>query len=88
MYPFPDDPRPVFEDLNGVDTTTLYMPPYTGAFYFYVEPNTFAEFEFVAQSNTGTTSGSVFIEGSSGTKYFGFFAPSAGELQWITIKKR
>ncbi len=71
---------------NSQPTVTMFMPPYTGAFYFYVEPNTFAEFEFIAQSSSGTTSGSVFIEGSSGAKYFGFYAPGAGELQWITIK--
>jgi len=71
---------------NGASKATLFMPMETAAFYLYVEPNAFSEFEFVVQSNTGTSSGSVFIQGDAGAKYFGFYAPGAGEILWISIE--
>jgi len=71
---------------NSESKVTLFMPPETAAFYLYVEPNTFAEFEFVVQSNTGASSGIVFIHGSAGAKYFGFYAPGAGEILWISVE--
>jgi hypothetical protein len=70
-----------FRDGNSV---TLTMPPNTGAFQMYVEPNSFSVFDFTAVSNGGTTSGTVAIDGDGGAKYFGFYA-AGGVLHSITI---
>jgi len=64
---------------------TLTMPADTGAFYFYAEPNTFADFAFEAVAQDGTSSGEVIINGSYGAKYFGFYGTGGDTVDSITV---
>jgi hypothetical protein len=70
---------------DDADTLTLIMPPQTGAFYMYVEPNAFGLFEFVVETDSGTSSGTVNIEGSAGATYFGFWGAGGGQIVSITV---
>ncbi|NNF42624.1 MAG: hypothetical protein HKN62_06190 [Phycisphaerales bacterium] len=70
----------------GADPIRIAMPPDIGAFYLYVEPNNFGLFEFTAESDTGTSSGVVAIEGSAGARYFGFHVPGAGSLTGVSVR--
>jgi hypothetical protein len=63
---------------------TLTLPPGTVAFYFYLEPNPFAEFFFEAIGD-GESSGPVGINGFEGARGFGFHN-DAGTIAAILIK--
>jgi hypothetical protein len=69
----------------GQTTVTLSMPPNTNAFYLYVEPNTFGEFDVMATATDGTNSGLIPVDGFAGARYFGFYASDAVSLATITI---
>lgn len=66
-------------------TTTLTLPPRTGAFYFYAEPQQFATFSITATTGEGSTSGAVSVVGESGARYFGFYATGATPITKITV---
>jgi hypothetical protein len=69
---------------NGAAAVTLTLPDDTAAFYFYVEPNIFATFQFEAVHSDGTSSGPISIAGFAGAHYFGFYS-ACGTLDSITI---
>lgn len=70
---------------SGGTSLTISLPPDTGAFYFYAEPNSYDWFSFTATTQDGTTSGAVSVFGSSGATYFGFYSPVDSPLQTISI---
>ncbi len=61
------------------------MPPDTGAFYFYAEPNPFGVFLITATADDGTTSGPVSVEGHSGAKYYGFYGTDGSHITSISV---
>lgn len=70
---------------QGATSLTLTMPPDTGAFYFYAEPNPFAVFLITATADDGTTSGPIAVDGSSGAKYYGFYGTSGANIVSIDV---
>lgn len=76
----------------GQTSQVLTMPPGTGAFYFYAEPNLqTVPFTFQATAHDGTTSGPISITGwpigigIEGARYFGFYATGGDTLATITV---
>jgi hypothetical protein len=59
---------------DGSLETTIMLPPNTGAFYLYAEPNIFQDFSVSATAQDGTTSGPLTVQGDSGAQFFGFYA--------------
>ena len=70
---------------KGARSLTLTLPPNTGAFAFYVEPNNFSTFNVTASSQDDTTSGAVPVEGFAGATYFGFYGVGDATIASITI---
>ncbi len=69
---------------KGEETLTLTLPQNTSAFYFYVQPNCdHGWFEVIADD--GTSSGSIFIDWSTGAEYFGFYGIDGDAVSAITI---
>jgi hypothetical protein len=68
---------PVF--TTGNDTLTLYLPPFAGAFYLYVEPGNIGIFSITATANSGTTSGPVMVTTPAGATGFGFYTTEDNE---------
>jgi hypothetical protein len=66
-------------------TLTMTLPPNTGAFYFYAEPNPFATFDVTATAQDGTTSGPIPVSGFAGAKYFGFYGTGGATIASITV---
>lgn len=64
---------------------TITLPAGTKAFYFYAEPNQFAVLSVEATAQDGTTSGPISVDGTSGAKYFGFYATGTTTLESITV---
>jgi hypothetical protein len=64
---------------------TLTMPPKTGAFYFYSEPNPFAVYNIEAIADDGTSSGPIPVDGFAGAKYFGFYATEGRSVASIVV---
>ena len=52
---------------------TITLPPNTFAFYFYAQPNVFADFPITAVAD-GTSSGPIVVSGDAGATYFGFYS--------------
>ena len=59
----------------GATSTFMALPPDTGAFYFYAEPNPFQVFTITATSSDGSVFATVSqpVDGLSGAKYFGIY---------------
>lgn len=76
---FDDAPLP-----DGNLEITITLPPGTGAFYAYAEPNKFADYAINATANNGVTSGDVTVNGDGGARYFGFYATCGHTLHSIT----
>jgi hypothetical protein len=78
----------VYEDTtalpDGNFQITVTLPPDTGAFYAYVEPNLFKDYAINATSNNGVTSGDVTVNGNAGATYFGFYATCGHTIKSIT----
>ena len=70
---------------KGAQSLTLTLPPNTGAFAFYVEPNNFGTFNITATAQDSTTSGAVPVEGFAGARYFGFFGVGDATVTSVTI---
>nr|QNO56578.1 hypothetical protein DBGJEDGB_00010 [Methanosarcinales archaeon ANME-1 ERB7] len=70
---------------RGATSLTLTMPPDTGAFYFYAEPNPFATFLITATADDGTTSGPIAVTGHSGAKYYGFYGTAGSNIVSIDV---
>jgi PKD repeat protein len=74
---------PVF--FRGGDTLTLTLPINTRAFLFYVEPDNFGIFNFTVTTDSGTSSGSVGVNGTGGARGFGFYTAANDSIVSITI---
>jgi hypothetical protein len=70
--------------VSGV-SVLLTLPPATGAFYFYAEPNQFGTFTFEAIADDGTTSGPIAVLGSSGAQFFGFYVEEGSDAMIVAI---
>ncbi|HEY5835230.1 hypothetical protein [Streptomyces sp.] len=70
---------------TSATATTLTLPPRTGAFYLYAEPEQFATFSITATTGEGTTSGAVSVEGKAGARYFGFYSTGPTPITKITV---
>lgn len=62
---------------------TITLPPHTGAFYAYAEPDKFKDYDMSA-SSMGGTSGDITVAGDAGAKYFGFYVPCGRSITKIT----
>lgn len=69
---------------NGDIRVTVTLPPGTGAFYAYAEPNLFQDYDMSATAAGGATSGNITVYGDAGAKYFGFYATCGHTLHSIT----
>lgn len=69
---------------TGARSVTMTLPD-TNAFYFYAEPQQFANMTFTATTADGTTSGPVTVQGNSGARYFGFYTTGASPLTSIKV---
>jgi hypothetical protein len=69
---------------DGTFVITVTLPPGTGAFYAYAEPNLFADFSMNATAQNGVTSGDVTVHGQAGARYFGFYATCGHTLTKVT----
>ncbi|MBI5676889.1 MAG: IPTL-CTERM sorting domain-containing protein [Nitrospirae bacterium] len=67
---------------TGGQTITMTLPPATAAFYFYAEPNQFADFTINATADDGTTSGDITVNGSAAANGYAFY--SVGGASTIT----
>lgn len=68
---------------NGATSIALTLPPNTGAFYFYAEPNPFNVFNITATANDGTFL-TIPVNGSAGAAGWGFYT-TGGALTSITV---
>lgn len=79
----------VYEDdtalPDGSFEVTVTLPPGTGAFYGYAEPNLFEDFDMSATAQDGTTSGPMTVYGDAGAQYFGFYASCGHTLTSVTF---
>ena len=69
---------------NGEFEITVTLPPGTGAFYAYAEPNQFKDFDMSAQAEDGPSSGDLVVHGKAGARYFGFYAHCGHTIKSIT----
>ena len=63
--------------FNTTNDVTLTLPPGSTAFYTYVEPNVFGTLSITATTDSGATSGTVSVSGSSGATRYAFYTYSA-----------
>jgi hypothetical protein len=75
----------VYVEDGTSDQVVMMLPPDTGAFYFYAEPNAFASYNVTATAQDGTTSGPISVQGNSGAQYFGFYSTGGAPLLSITV---
>ncbi|HET7014732.1 MAG TPA: M23 family metallopeptidase [Streptosporangiaceae bacterium] len=69
---------------TGATSVTMTLPD-TNAFYFYAEPQQFANMTFTATTANGTTSGPITVQGNSGARYFGFYTTGRSPLTSINV---
>lgn len=68
---------------------TLTLPPSTGAFYFYAEPNPQYPVPFSVTADETTPQGAsiqTYVFGSSGANGFAFVAPAGSTISTIQVK--
>ena len=70
-------------DVSGVTSLTMTLPPYTRAFYFYLQPNNVSTFNFTVASGPASTP--VTVTGSGGAQCVGFYAQNGASLTSITV---
>jgi pimeloyl-ACP methyl ester carboxylesterase len=70
---------------NGGTSAIMTLPLGTSAFYFYAEPNPFAEFYITATTQNGTSSGPIPVNGFHGANYFGFYTDGSTTLETISV---
>jgi hypothetical protein len=71
---------------NYAKSQSITLPAGTKAFYFYVEPNSFALYNFKVVAD-GASSGSFTAHGSNGAKYVGVYnSDPAGTVSNIRIE--
>jgi|GEM_PF-1065918 hypothetical protein len=77
---------PVFTSETGTVSRRLTLPPFTGAFYFYIEPRAFGLHNITAVTNSGVSTGPIQVEGNSGARGFGFYTTEDNEyIAYIDI---
>lgn len=76
-----------FDSSGNKTQVTIGLPSGTQAFYFYAEPNQFADFVITATEQGGTTSGPVTVNGQAGATYFGFYGINGATLSSITVSE-
>lgn len=76
---------PVYGMYTNGGPRILTLPPSTGAFYVYVEPNSFGSFNVQATTDTGASSGPISVSGSAGATGFGFHAGPGESIVSVTI---
>ena len=69
----------------GSSTIILNLPPNTGAFYFYAEPDQFALMTISAVTDSGTSSGDINVHGSSGANGYAFYTTAGESITSITV---
>lgn len=69
---------------TGARSVTMTLPT-TNAFYFYAEPQQFANMTFTATTANGSTSGPITVNGNSGARYFGFYTTGTSPLTSIHV---
>ncbi len=69
---------------TGATSVTMTLPD-TNAFYFYAEPQQFANMTFTATTANGTSSGPITVQGNSGARYFGFYTTGTSPLTSIAV---
>ncbi len=69
---------------TGATSVTMTLPD-TNAFYFYAEPQQFANMTFTATTANGTSSGPITVNGNSGARYFGFNTTGTFPLTSIKV---
>lgn len=74
----------VYANAPGGLSGVLTLPPNTGAFYLYAEPNEFGSFTISAAAQDGTMA-SVGVEGDGGAQYFGFYGTGGDTIDTITV---
>lgn len=69
---------------NGASDVTMILPDQTAAFYFYAEPNPYAQYTIVATAQDGTQ---VIqgVNGYAGAAYYGFYGTGGSYLSSITV---
>lgn len=79
-------------ETGGQYEVTITLPPNTGAFYLYAEPDDFETFSMVASADgsghltdTDVTDGPTSVYGNSGAQFFGFYARCGVQLKSITV---
>lgn len=70
---------------EGIVEGTLTLPPNTGAFYLYAEPDEFENFSVTATTEDGATSGPTTVFGEYGAKYLGFYASCGTAITTIRL---
>ena len=80
----------VYEDDTADDDTsdyeaTITLPPKTGAFFLYAEPDEFQDFDMSATADDGTTSGDTTVLGEGGAQFFGFYAPCGQSISSVQV---
>lgn len=67
---------------NNDQKLTIFLPPDTGAFYFYAEPYLpFGSTFTISATSQDAQSGPVSVATSAGAEYYGFYATG---LDWVT----
>ena len=71
--------------MSENDVASVDLPAGTRAFYFYAEPDLFQDFNVVATTSDGISSGPVSVFGEAGARYFGFYTTGAKTLSSISV---
>jgi hypothetical protein len=67
---------------NNDQSLTIFLPPDTGAFYFYAEPYLpFGSTFTISATSQNAQSGPVSVNTFAGAQYYGFYATG---LDWVT----
>lgn len=74
---------PVYWD-QGMMGVVLSLPPQTGAFYLYAEPNPYALHWINAVAQDGTTI-SQYVDGNAGACGYGFYATGGSSIVSINV---
>ena len=74
----------VYDTTADINDITLTLPAQTTAFYFYAEPNQWADFSITAETQDGATVTST-VAGNGGASGFGFYAEPGAFLSSIHV---
>lgn len=69
---------------NGAPDVTMFLPDQTTAFYFYAEPNPYAQYTIVATAQDGTQVVQG-VNGYAGAAYYGFYGTGGSYISTIAV---